>query len=129
MLEAVKDRNLVQIKITPCYNNVSNELVEEALNKEFAFCSAVGAGIVVVAPAGKVVGKIISACLKKVFQYDICGDISSSDLNSGQILNDFACDKQTRNRRNERSASGDITALSAFMLCSGRTDTVTPAAY
>ena len=40
MLEAVKDRNLVQIKITPFYNNVSNELFEEALNKEFAFCNS-----------------------------------------------------------------------------------------
>ena len=40
MLEAVKDRNLVQIKITPFHNDVSNELFEEALDKEFAFCNS-----------------------------------------------------------------------------------------
>lgn len=37
MLELVKDRNFVQVKITPFYNVITNGLFEEALDKEFSF--------------------------------------------------------------------------------------------
>ena len=50
-------------------------------------------------------------------------------LNSCQILNYFTCDKQTCNSRYKGCAAWDITALSAFVLCSRRTYTMTAAAY
>ena len=45
------------------------------------------------------------------------------------ILYDLSCNDKSGDRRDKCCASGDITALCAFVLCAGRTDTVCTAGY